>query len=81
MSTERRRPHYNVTFALLAAGAVAYALLQSMVAPALLEIQHDLGTTTSGVAWVLTAYLLECVGDRRRSPAGSATCSARSACS
>jgi EmrB/QacA subfamily drug resistance transporter len=58
MSAERHRPHYNVTFALLAAGAVAYALLQSMVAPALLEIQHDLGTTTSGVAWVLTAYLL-----------------------
>lgn len=58
MSTERHRPHYNVTFALLASAAVAYALLQSLVAPALLEIQRDLNTTTAGVAWVLTAYLI-----------------------
>ena len=58
MSNERHRPHYNVTFALLASAAVAYALLQSLVAPALLEIQRDLNTTTAGVAWVLTAYLL-----------------------
>jgi MFS family permease len=58
VSAERHRPHYNVTFALLASAAVAYALLQSLVAPALLEIQHDLNTTTAGVAWVLTAYLI-----------------------
>jgi hypothetical protein len=39
MSTvEVHRRHYNVTFALLALAAVAYALLQSMVAPALLTI-------------------------------------------
>jgi EmrB/QacA subfamily drug resistance transporter len=58
VSTPAHRPHYNVTFALLASAAVAYALLQSLVAPALLEIQRDLDTTTAGVAWVLTAYLL-----------------------
>ena len=58
MSTERHRPHYNVTFALLAAGAVAYALLQSLVVPALPVLQHDLHTSTSGVAWVFTSYLL-----------------------
>ena len=52
------RQHYNVTFALLAVAAVAYALLQSLVAPALLTIQHDLKTTTTGAAWILTAYLL-----------------------
>jgi EmrB/QacA subfamily drug resistance transporter len=52
------RQHYNVTFALLAVAAVAYALLQSLVAPALLTIQHDLHTTTTGAAWILTAYLL-----------------------
>jgi EmrB/QacA subfamily drug resistance transporter len=52
------RQHYSVTFALLAVAAVAYALLQSLVAPALLTIQHDLHTTTAGVAWILTAYLL-----------------------
>src|SRR5689334_6343621 len=52
------RQHHNVTFALLAVAAVAYALLHSLVAPALLTIQHDLHTTTAGAAWILTAYLL-----------------------
>jgi EmrB/QacA subfamily drug resistance transporter len=52
------RQHYNVTFSLLAVAAVSYALLQSLVAPALLTIQHDLNTTTAGAAWILTAYLL-----------------------
>jgi EmrB/QacA subfamily drug resistance transporter len=52
------RQHYNVTFSLLAVAAVAYALLQSLVAPALLTIQEDLHTTTAGAAWILTAYLL-----------------------
>lgn len=56
--SEVHRQHYNVTFALLAVGAVAYALLQSLVAPALLTLQHDLHTTTAGAAWILTAYLL-----------------------
>src|SRR6266480_7284048 len=47
-SGDVHRQHYNVTFALLALGAIAYALMQSMVAPALLTIQHDLNTTTAG---------------------------------
>jgi EmrB/QacA subfamily drug resistance transporter len=58
MRAEVERQHYNVTFSLLAAAAVAYALLQSLVAPALLTIQEDLHTTTAGAAWILTAYLL-----------------------
>lgn len=57
-SIEVQRQHYNVTFALLALAATAYALLQSLVAPALLTIQHDLHTTTAGAAWILSAYLL-----------------------
>jgi EmrB/QacA subfamily drug resistance transporter len=57
-SSDLHRQHYNVTFTLLALGAIAYALMQSMVAPALLTIQHDLNTTTSGVAWILSAYLI-----------------------
>jgi EmrB/QacA subfamily drug resistance transporter len=52
------RQHYNVTFTLLAVAAVAYALLQSLVAPALLTIQQDLDTSSTGAAWILTAYLL-----------------------
>jgi EmrB/QacA subfamily drug resistance transporter len=52
------RQHHNVTFSLLAVAAATYALLQSLVAPALLTIQHDLRTTTNGAAWILTSYLL-----------------------
>lgn len=55
-SPARRNP--SVTLAVLALGGVAYALLQSLVSPALPEIQHALGTTESAVSWVLTGYLL-----------------------
>ena len=57
-SIDVHRQHYNVTFTLLAVSAVSYALLQSLVVPALLTIQHDLHTTTTGAAWILSAYLL-----------------------
>jgi EmrB/QacA subfamily drug resistance transporter len=52
------RQHYNVTLAVLALAALSYALLQTMVAPALPEIQHELGATPATVTWVLTVYLL-----------------------
>jgi MFS family permease len=42
----------------LATSAMAYAISQTMVAPALPAIQHELDTTTTGVTWVLTIYLL-----------------------
>jgi predicted MFS family arabinose efflux permease len=54
----RARQHYNVTLAVLALGGIAYALLQSLVAPALTDIQHELHCSESAVAWVLTGYLL-----------------------
>ena len=44
--------------AVLATAALAYAVSQTMVAPALPAIQKDLHTTTTGVTWVLTIYLL-----------------------
>src|SRR5438093_291054 len=55
---EPARQHYNLTFAVLALGGIAYALLQSLVAPALPTIQRDLHASTTAVTWVLTAYLL-----------------------
>jgi len=55
---DARRPHYNLTFAILALAGIAFALLQSLVAPALRTIQTDLHTTTTTVAWVFTGYLL-----------------------
>ena len=52
------RQHYGITFALLAVAGISYALLQSLVAPALPDIQHALHTSENSVSWVLTAYLL-----------------------
>jgi EmrB/QacA subfamily drug resistance transporter len=56
--TPPHRQHYGITLSALALGGLAYALLQSLVAPALPEIQHSLHASESGVTWVLTAYLL-----------------------
>jgi EmrB/QacA subfamily drug resistance transporter len=52
------RQHYGLTFAALALSAVTFAVLQSLVAPALPEIERDLHATPTSVTWVLTAYLL-----------------------
>jgi EmrB/QacA subfamily drug resistance transporter len=58
MSEDVHRQHHNVTFALLASAAISYALLQSLVAPAIPDMQHALHTSVNSVSWVLTAYLL-----------------------
>src|SRR3984885_3874733 len=52
------RSHYRATFTVLAAATAAYALLQSLVIPALPTIQAGLHTSQNTVTWVLTAYLL-----------------------
>ena len=52
------RQHYGITLAVLATAALAYAVAQTMVAPALPEIQHELGVSQAQVTWVLTVYLL-----------------------
>src|SRR2546421_1188895 len=56
--TAPHRQHYGLTFAALALGGTAYALLQSLVAPALPTLQQDLHASATSVTWVLTAYLL-----------------------
>jgi EmrB/QacA subfamily drug resistance transporter len=48
----------RVILAVLSLGGISYALLQSLVLPALPEIQSSLHTSESAVGWVLTAYLL-----------------------
>ncbi len=53
-----RRTHHNVTLAALALAAVAYALQQTMVLPALPSLQRDLHTTTTWAAWIFTGFLL-----------------------
>jgi len=52
------RQHYGLTLAALLTGALAYALSQTLVVPALPEIQRQLDTSTTTVTFVLTAYLL-----------------------
>jgi EmrB/QacA subfamily drug resistance transporter len=58
MSEHHERQHYGLTLAVLAVAALSYALLQTMVAPALPDIQRQLGASTASVTWVLTIYLL-----------------------
>src|SRR5438132_3022400 len=53
---EASRP--GLILGVLALGGAAYALLQSLVVPALPVLQRDLHTSSSGVAWVFTSYLL-----------------------
>ena len=55
-SAARRGP--AVVLAVLALGGGAYAMLQSLVVPALPTLQQDLHTTPTGVTWIFTAYLL-----------------------
>ncbi len=52
------RTHPNVTLAVLALGGLSYAMLSSLVVPALPTMQHELGTTETGITWLLTGYLL-----------------------
>ncbi|MEV4420620.1 MFS transporter [Patulibacter sp. NPDC049589] len=57
-SVAPRRSSPRVTLAVLSLGAVAYSLLQSLVAPALPDIQQATGASASAVSWILTSYLL-----------------------
>ncbi|MET7686666.1 MFS transporter [Streptomyces sp. NPDC005483] len=52
------RKSTRLTFAVLAAGAGVFSMLQSLIAPALPTVQHALHTSQSTVTWVMTAYLL-----------------------
>ncbi|WP_405771307.1 MFS transporter [Actinacidiphila glaucinigra] len=58
MATETQRTHYRVTYVVLVAGVLAFALLQSLVAPVLPVIRNELHTSQSTATWVMTAYLL-----------------------
>jgi len=52
------RPNSTAIVLYLSLGGLSFAVLQSLVAPALGSIGRDLGVTTSAASWVLTAYLL-----------------------
>jgi EmrB/QacA subfamily drug resistance transporter len=58
MSPAHKRQHFGLTLAVLATGALSFALLQTMVAPALPDIQRELGVSTVSATWVFTVFLL-----------------------
>jgi EmrB/QacA subfamily drug resistance transporter len=49
---------HRVILAVLSLGGIAYALLQSLVVPALPQMQESLHTSEASIGWVLTAFLL-----------------------
>ncbi len=54
----RTQTHYAVTFAVLGTAALAFSLLQSLIIPAIPQLEQTLHTSESGASWLLTAYLL-----------------------
>jgi EmrB/QacA subfamily drug resistance transporter len=55
---EQSRTHPTLILAVLSLAGLAYAVLSSAVIPALPTLQHSLHTTETGVAWLLTSFLL-----------------------
>lgn len=52
------RPTSRFLVLYLSLGGLAFAVLQSLVAPALPVLAVDLGVSTADASWILTAYLL-----------------------
>jgi len=53
-----KHPNNTLIVIYLALGGLSFAVLQSLVAPALATIGKDLDVATSDASWILTAYLL-----------------------
>jgi EmrB/QacA subfamily drug resistance transporter len=58
VSTAPAERHYGMILALLVTAVGSYALLQSLVAPALPQLQRAFHASAGGVSWVVTGYLL-----------------------
>ncbi|HWK30123.1 MAG TPA: MFS transporter [Solirubrobacter sp.] len=53
-----RTDHTRVVFSSLLLAGMAFALSQTVVSPALPEIQREFGADAASAAWILTGYLL-----------------------
>jgi MFS family permease len=53
-----RDPSPTLIVVVLGAGVLSYAMLQSLVVPALGSIQRELGTSATATAWLFTSFLL-----------------------
>jgi EmrB/QacA subfamily drug resistance transporter len=58
MTAAPPRRHYLVTLALLTIAGLSFALMQTLVIPALPFFQREFGTTASWVTWIATGFLL-----------------------
>jgi EmrB/QacA subfamily drug resistance transporter len=58
LTPEVARANPNRTLGILVLGAIAYALAQTMIIPALPAIKHDFGASQEAATWLLTAFLL-----------------------
>src|SRR5215217_4959979 len=56
--TDEIRQAPGRTLAILGVGTLGFVLAQTTVIPALGEMQKELGASASGIAWMVTAYLL-----------------------
>jgi EmrB/QacA subfamily drug resistance transporter len=55
---EEGRQHYGVTLALLTVAGVSFAIMQTLVVPALPFFQREFHTSASWVTWIATGFLL-----------------------
>ena len=56
--SETERQHYGVTLALLTVAGISFAVMQTLVVPALPFFQREFDTTASWVTWIATGFLL-----------------------
>jgi EmrB/QacA subfamily drug resistance transporter len=52
------RQHYGVTLALLVVAGVSFAVMQTLVVPALPFFQREFDTSATSVTWIATGFLL-----------------------
>ena len=55
---EAERQHYGVTLALLTVAGISFAVMQTLVVPALPFFQREFDTTATSVTWIATGFLL-----------------------
>ena len=53
-----RPVRYQITFLILVSGVTTYGVLQSLIIPALPELQRTLHSNPADATWIMTAYLL-----------------------
>ena len=58
MPVEEARQHYGVTLALLTVAGISFAVMQTLVVPALPFFQREFETTAAWATWIATGFLL-----------------------